>query len=93
VAFVRSTIVELPFDLATFDSLRRLCESVGGDGMKMTVCRSEGGFVLRTHVGYQPKKAFGLMAEKSREQRVFKSMDSALRVCNKLGFDLVQVQL
>lgn len=93
MAFVRAIISGLPFELATFDVLRQLVLSVGGDGMKMTVCQSEGGYVLRTHVGYQPRKAFGLKAEKSGEQRVFKSMDSALRVCKKLGFDLVQVQL
>lgn len=93
MAYVRSIISELPFDLATLGVLRQLVLSVGGDGMKMTVCQAKGGYVLRTHVGYQPRKAFGLKAEKSGDQRVFKSMDSALRVCKQLGFDLVQVQL
>lgn len=93
MAFVRTTISEIPFELVTFDVLRQLVESVGGDGMKMTVCRSPDGYLLRSHVGYQSRKSFGLMAEKSREQRVFKSMDSALRVCKKLGFSLVQVEL
>lgn len=76
-----------------FDALRMLCESVGGDGMKMTVCRSNEGYVLRSHVGYAARKSFGLKAEKSGQQRVFKSMDSALRVCKQLGFSVVQVEL
>lgn len=93
MAFKRSVISEIPLDLVTFDSLRNLVESVGGDGMKMTVCRMQEGYVLRSHFGYQPRKAFGLKAEKSGQQRVFKSMDSALRVCRQLGFSYVQVEL
>lgn len=93
MAFIRTTISGIPFELVTVDVLRQLVESVGGDGMKMTVCRAQDGYVLRSHVGYQARKAFGVMAEKSREQRVFKTMDSALRVCKKLGFTSVQVEL
>ena len=93
MAYIRSQISEIAFELVTLDVLRHLNESVGGEGMKMTVCRSDSGYVLRSHVGYQARKSFGLMAEKSREQRVFKSMDSALRVCKKLGFQVVQVEL
>ena len=93
MAFVRTVISGIAFELVTLDVLRQLVESIGGDGMKMTVCRAQDGYVLRSHVGYQSRKSFGLMAEKSREQRVFKSMDSALRVCKKLGFSLVQVEL
>lgn len=93
LAFIRSQISELPFELVTVDVLRQLVESVGGDGMKMTVCRVSDGFVLRSHVGYQARKSLGVMAEKSRQQRVFKTMDSALRVCKTLGFHVVQVEL
>lgn len=93
MAFHRSVISELPFELVPLDALRMFVESVGGEGMKMTVCRSQEGYVLRSHVGYQPRKAFGLKAEKSGQQRVFKSMDSALRVCKQLGFSVVQVEL
>lgn len=93
MAFIRSVVGEIPFDLVTVDVLRQLVQSVGGDGMKMTVCRAQDGYVLRSHVGYQARKAFGVKAEKSGEQRVFKSMDSALRVCKQLGFQTVQVEL
>jgi hypothetical protein len=93
LTFKRAVISEIPVDLVTVDSLRNLFESVGGDGMKMTVCRMQEGYVLRSHYGYQPRKAFGIKAEKSGHQRVFKSMDSALRVCRQLGFTYVQVEL
>ena len=93
MTFKRTQVSEIPFELIEESALRMLVESVGGDGMKMTVCRSQDGFVLRSHVGYQPRKAFGLKAEKSGQQRVFKSMDSALRVCKRLGYSYVQVEL
>lgn len=86
-------IRDIPFELVTLDALRMLVESVGGEGMKMTVCRADDGYVLRSHLGYQARKSFGVKAEKSGQQRVFKSMESALRVCRQLGFSVVQVEL
>ena len=86
-------IRDIPFELVTLDALRMLVESVGGEGMKMTVCRFDDGYVLRSHLGYQARKSFGVKAEKSGQQRVFKSMESALRVCRQLGFSVVQVEL
>lgn len=93
MAFHRAVIGEIEYELVTLDTFRMLFESVGGGVMKMTVVKREDGYVLHGHMGYQARKSFGLKAEKSGQQRVFKSMDSALRVCRKLGLSVVQVEL
>ena len=91
--FRRVSISELPFELCTLDSLRKLFFAVGSDAMHMTLRRVEGGFVMRAHVGHRPNGAFSLKTEKSGNQRVFKSVEPAFRVCRQLGLSRVQVEL
>jgi hypothetical protein len=91
--FERSRISDLPYELVTLDSLRRIFFAVGAKSMHVTLCKADGGFVVRAHLGYQPKGGFSVKAEKSGQQRVFKSLEPALRVCRQLGLDRVQVEL
>ena len=61
--------------------------------MHVVLTPISGGYVFRSAVGFSPSKTFELKAEKSGKRRVFKTVDSALRVCKQVGFTTVQVQL
>lgn len=60
--------------------------------MSVSLVSVDGGYVIRALLGNQKTGVF-VMAEHSRQMRVFKRADSALAVCKKLGLDVVQVQL
>lgn len=60
--------------------------------MSVFLVAVQGGYVIRAVLGNQKTGVF-LMAEHSKQMRVFKRADSALAVCRKLGFPSVGVQL
>lgn len=63
-------------------------------GRQMSVClvAVDGGYVIRAVLGNQKTGVF-VMAEHSKQMRVFKKADSALSVCKKLGLPVVSVEL
>jgi len=63
-------------------------------GRQVSVClvAVDGGYVIRAVLGNQKSGVF-VMAEHSRQMRVFKRADSALAVCKRLGLPVVSVEL
>lgn len=87
-------VEKLPIEWVTFDALRNSLEIVGVDAMEITVCPVDsGGFAVLTYPARNAWKRSAIKAEKSGQLRVFKTVDSALRVCRQLGFSHVRVQL
>lgn len=63
-----------------------------GKNMSIALVAVEGGYAIRAVLG-QSKIGVFVASERSQSMRVFKSADSALRVCRKLGMGLVSVEL
>lgn len=91
--FKRIAIGPVPSEGLLLQALYILVQSIGTEAMHVTVVKKPEGYCLRAHVGYQPKKTFFLETEKTQQQRIFKSVESAFKVCRKLGFDRVSVEL
>lgn len=78
----------------TLDALRKVIFGLGVGAMRMTLAKVDGGFVLRTYpVRHVGGHSFCLKTEKTGQQRVFKSVEPAFRLCRELGFQSVEVQL
>lgn len=60
--------------------------------MSVVLVAVEGGYAIRAVLGQQNVGVF-VASERSQAMRVFKTADSALRVCRKLGMEKVAVEL
>lgn len=63
-----------------------------GKNMSVVLVAVEGGYAIRAVLGQQNVGVF-VASERSQAMRVFKTADSALRVCRKLGMEKVAVEL
>lgn len=63
-----------------------------GKQMSVVLVAVDGGYVIRAVLGNQKSGVF-VMAEHSRQMRVFKKADSAIAVCRRLGLPVVSVEL
>lgn len=63
-----------------------------GKNMSVVLVAIEGGYAIRAVLGQQKVGVF-LAAEHSKSMRIFKTADSALRVCRKIGMEIVAVEL
>ena len=91
--FKRAVIADLPSRSVMLQALRLYAASQGVDRLHVTLIVAEGGYKLRAHIGYQPRETFELVAEKSGQVRLFKSVESAFNVCRDLGFSVVAVEI
>jgi len=60
--------------------------------MSVVLVAVDGGYVIRAVLGNQKSGVF-VMAEHSKQMRVFKKADSAIAVCRRLGLPVVSVEL
>lgn len=60
--------------------------------MQVDLVAVEGGYVIRASFGHSRDSGVFIMAEHSKQMRVFKKADSALAVCRRLGLAVVSVQ-
>ena len=67
--------------------------SFGGEKVQVRLVQQDKGFSLHATLGFQPKESLFLIAEHARHMRVFKSVDSALRTCSRMGFKVVIVEM
>ena len=89
-----TVVGELPKEGIYLDQLRRLIFALGGaDCMQIALCKVEGGYVLNAYAGQRARKALVLCAEKSKQQRIFKTPAAAFGVCKKLGYSRVTVEI
>lgn len=63
-----------------------------GGNMQVDLVAVEGGYVIRASFGSSRAAGVFIMAEHSKQMRVFKKADSALSVCRRLGLSVVSVQ-
>ncbi len=63
-----------------------------GKQMSVVLVSVEGGYAIRAVLGQQKVGVF-LASERSKSMRIFKTADSALRVCRKIGMEIVAVEL
>lgn len=93
MAFQRSVIKDIPSEGLILDQFRYLISIFGEDVMRISLVKNDGGYSLHAHQGYQAKTSHYLKAEKSGKRRVFKSPETAFRICKELGFKHVTVEL
>lgn len=64
-------------------------------GKNMSVCliSIDDGYAIRAVLGQHQKVGVFVASERSQSMRVFKTADAALRVCRKLGMQVVSVEL
>lgn len=84
---------DLPSEGIYLDGLRRLISIMGVQSMQVALVRVDGGYSLNAFAGQRAPKTFFLKAEKTKERRVFKSPESAFRICKSLGYERVVVEL
>lgn len=77
----------------TFEALRLALSLLKMESWMVTLVSVEGGYQFRVHASYQYDRPLVICAEKSKLTRVFKTVESALNVSRKLGFDAVRVEL
>lgn len=77
----------------TFEALRLSLSLLSMESWMVTLVSVEGGYKFRVHANYKYDRPLELCAEKSKLTRVFKTVESALNVSRKLGFDAVRVEL
>jgi hypothetical protein len=63
-----------------------------GKNMSVVLVSVDGGYAIRAVLGQQNVGVF-VASERAKTMRVFKTADSALRVCRKLGMEIVAVEL
>lgn len=64
-----------------------------GAQVSVVLVAVDGGYVIRAVLGRDSKSGVFVMAEHSKQMRIFKKADSALSVCKKLGLPVVSVEL
>ena len=72
--------------------IAQLFKTYGVNQMSVSLVAVEGGYVIRAVFGKRTEGVF-VMAEHSKQMRVFKKADSALSVCKRLGLPVVSVEL
>lgn len=93
MAFQYLRVSEIPTEGLYLDQLRRLISIVGVQGMQVALVRVDGGYSINAFAGQRAQKTFFLKAEKTKERRIFKSPQSAFRICKSLGYDRIVVEL
>lgn len=81
----------VPCQGVMFGSLRDAFRMWRGQ-MSFVVVAVDGGYVIRAVLGNQKAGVF-VMAEHSKQMRVFKKADSALAMCRRLGLSSVKIDL
>jgi hypothetical protein len=72
--------------------ISQLFKTYGGHQMSVCLVAVEGGYVIRASFGKRDEGVF-VMAEHSKQMRVFKKADSALAVCKRIGLPVVSIEL
>lgn len=89
--YLRSS--ELPSEGIYLDGLRRLVSIMGVQSMQVALVRVDGGYSINAFAGQRAPKTFFLKTEKTKDRRIFKSPETAFRICKDLGYDRVVVEL
>ena len=85
----------LDFSPVTVRTLRELFATFGRGSWMVTLVAVDGGYRFHVHPNqdYSIKDSRVICSEKSKDIRIFKTVESALHVARKFGFEIVGIEL
>ena len=89
----RRLVAEKPARPLTVRSLVEQFATFGREKWMVTMVPVEGGYQFHVHPTYEFKESRVVKAEKSKQNRVFKSIESGLNLARRFGFSSVVVEL
>lgn len=82
-----------PFKPVTVRMLRDHFDIMGRANWMVTLVPVEGGYSFRAHPTYGYKETRAVVSEKTKQVRVFKTLESAVKLAKSYGFTEVAVEL
>ena len=90
---IEKLVGEKPFRPVTVRVQRDYFETIGKENWMVTLVPVGGGYRFHVHPAYGHKQTNVICSEKSRKVRIFKTVESALRLAKSYGFTSVAVEL